>query len=45
MSLAVSYNGERNVFLCEKSRHNTTNGMKVKFADWLEHGNRLRYIE
>jgi hypothetical protein len=31
------------VFLCEESRINTTNGMKIKFIDAYRFDNKMRY--
>jgi hypothetical protein len=33
------------VFLCEESRINTTNGMKIKFIEAYGFDNRMRYSQ
>ena len=44
MTLMVTKDSDApDVFLCEESRINTTNGMKIKFIEAYGFGNEMRY--
>jgi len=43
LMVTKDFNGKR-VFLCEESRINTINGMKIKFVDAWRSDNKMRYI-